>query len=213
MFENLTDRLIIHQRICSNIFTDSHDIPTTESATSEIQDSVNQSQSTPNETNNNKDIRENQSSRTAFEHIESIRRGFGVDSGLDSNGQSIVNNYQGMMERCLQKLSNDLYSEQGHFVLELIQNADDNQYSPDCLPTLRFVLSDKRILVCNNEIGFQASNVDAICDVGASTKGKHKQGYAGHKGRQSINMCINMARRFLIFRYRIQIRIHGIQSS
>ncbi|CAF1558251.1 unnamed protein product, partial [Adineta ricciae] len=49
-------------------------------------------------------------------------------------------------------------------------------------PTLRFVLSDQRILVCNNEIGFQPKNVDAICDIGASTKGKHKEGYAGHKG-------------------------------
>jgi len=139
-----------------------------------------QSNSIPIEIKNNN---EKESDRSAFEHIESIRRGFGVDSGLDSNGQSIVNNLQGMIERSLQKLSKDLYSEQGHFVLELIQNADDNQYTSDRLPTLRFVLSDQRILVCNNEIGFQSKNVDAICNVGATTKGKHKQGYAGHKGR------------------------------
>jgi hypothetical protein len=125
---------------------------------------------------------ENDSAEAAFEHIESIRRGFGVDSGLDSNGQSIVTNLQGMVERSLEKLSTDLYSDQGHFVLELIQNADDNQYVADRLPTLRFILSPERILVCNNEIGFQPSNISAICNVGASTKGKHKQGYAGHKG-------------------------------
>ncbi|CAF4753864.1 unnamed protein product [Rotaria socialis] len=124
----------------------------------------------------------NISNQSGFEHIESIRRGFGIDSDLDSGGQSIVKNYQGKLERSLQKLSNDLYSEKGHFVLELIQNADDNQYPSDCLPTLRFVLSDKRILICNNEIGFERNNVEAICDVGTSTKGKHKQGYAGHKG-------------------------------
>lgn len=87
-----------------------------------------------------------------------------------------------MVERSLNKLSVDLYSDEGHFVLELIQNADDNQYAPYLLPTLRFVLAPERILVCNNEIGFQPSNISAICNVGASTKGKHKQGYAGHKG-------------------------------
>ncbi|CAF1642134.1 unnamed protein product, partial [Adineta ricciae] len=125
---------------------------------------------------------EKSSSNAAFEHIESIRRGFGVDSTLDSAGLSIVTNLQGMIERSLEKLSNDLYSDQGHFVLELIQNADDNQYLPDHLPTLRFMLSKERVLVCNNELGFQPSNISAICNVGASTKGKHKQGYAGHKG-------------------------------
>jgi hypothetical protein len=31
-------------------------------------------------------------------------------------------------------------------------------------------------------MGFQPSNIAAICNVGTSTKGKHKQGYAGHKG-------------------------------
>ncbi|CAF4895911.1 unnamed protein product [Rotaria sp. Silwood1] len=154
-------------------------MPTTIPAAAPTLSTTHQSHSNPIEVKSNN---ENGSAQAAFEHIESIRRGFGVDSGLDSSGQSIVNNLQGMIERSLQKLSNDLYSEQGHFVLELIQNADDNQYASDRLPTLRFVLSDKRILVCNNEIGFQPNNVAAICNVGATTKGKHKQGYAGHKG-------------------------------
>jgi hypothetical protein len=130
----------------------------------------------------NLSLDENDPTRAAFEHIKKIREGFGVDSSLDATGQSIVTNLQGMIERSLEKLSNDLYSEQGHFVLELIQNADDNQYAPDQLPTLRFIVSSERILVCNNEIGFQANHIEAICNVGKSTKGKHKQGYAGHKG-------------------------------
>ena len=105
-----------------------------------------------------------------------------MENNLDEQGQSIINNLQGMIERSLEKLSKDLYSNQGHFVLELIQNADDNQYPSDCMPTLRFVISAQRILVCNNEIGFQPNHVDAICNIGKSTKGMHKQGYAGHKG-------------------------------
>ncbi|CAF3659475.1 unnamed protein product [Rotaria sp. Silwood1] len=166
-------------RIHVTFFTDDTYMPTTIPAAAPTLSTTPQSHSNPIEVKSNN---ENGSAQAAFEHIESIRRGFGVDSGLDSSGQSIVNNLQGMIERSLQKLSNDLYSEQGHFVLELIQNADDNQYASDRLPTLRFVLSDKRILVCNNEIGFQPNNVAAICNVGATTKGKHKQGYAGHKG-------------------------------
>ncbi|UJR16805.1 hypothetical protein I4U23_003704 [Adineta vaga] len=122
------------------------------------------------------------SGSAAFEHIKQIREGFGVNNNLDSVGQSIVDNLKGVLERSLEKLSNDLYSDQGHFVLELIQNADDNHYPSDCLPTLRFIVSSNRILVCNNEIGFQSNNVTAICNVGKSTKGKHKQGYTGHKG-------------------------------
>ncbi len=57
--------------------------------------------------------------------------------------KTIVNNLQGLIERSLEKLSNDLFSEQDHFVLELIQNADDNQYSSDCLPTLCFIISSE----------------------------------------------------------------------
>ncbi|CAF1313722.1 unnamed protein product, partial [Adineta ricciae] len=169
-----SEEQILHLGTTSNTFTVQNDVhtviptPSTQATETEIL----QSKSAPIEVKpSNKD----QSVQPACEHIESIRRGFGVGSSLDSNSQSIVNNLQGKVERSLQKLSEDLYSEQGHFVLELIQNADDNAYPPDCLPTLRFVLSDQRILVCNNEIGFQPKNVDAICDIGASTKGKHKE--------------------------------------
>ena len=119
----------------------------------------------------------------AFEHIKMIRKGLGVDNELNEDGQYIVNNLQGVLTRGLEKLADDLYSEQGHFVLELIQNADDNRYPLNCLPTLRFVVTSDRILVCNNEIGFQPEHVGAICNIGRSTKGKHKQGYAGHKGK------------------------------
>ena len=34
----------------------------------------------------------------------------------------------------------------------------------------------------NNEIGFNQKNINAICDVKASTKGKHQRGYIGRKG-------------------------------
>lgn len=60
------------------------------------------------------------------------------------------------------------------------QNADDNSYSSDTtVPSLAFVVEQDCITVLNNESGFQEQNIRAICDVGRSTKGKHKHGYIG----------------------------------
>jgi len=33
--------------------------------------------------------------------------------------------------------------------------------------------------VYNNELGFEEQNIRAVCDVGSTTKGKHKFGYIG----------------------------------
>ena len=37
----------------------------------------------------------------------------------------------------------------------------------------------------NNELGFEEKNIRAICDVGKSTKGKHKYGYIGKWKRET----------------------------
>lgn len=93
--------------------------------------------------------------------------------------------------RGIKRLSLELYSKDTHFVLELIQNADDNSYpgsgrggdgSKVVLPSLKFVVRDDAIVVLNNEVGFSESNIRAICDVGKSTKGAHRSGYIGQKG-------------------------------
>ena len=71
-----------------------------------------------------------------------------------------------------------------HFILELIQNADDNDYA-DFEPTLTLDLSRDRLIVRGNEIGFTEENVRAICDVNASTKKGRKKvddGCIGEKG-------------------------------
>ncbi|KAF5827365.1 hypothetical protein DUNSADRAFT_787 [Dunaliella salina] len=83
--------------------------------------------------------------------------------------------------RMLKMLSKDLYSEAHHFQMELVQNADDNHYSPDTVPLLTFDVFDDKILVKNNELGFSAENVRKICTIGDSSK-KNKQGYTGEKG-------------------------------
>lgn len=122
-----------------------------------------------------------QDESNALAHINRIREQLGVNVDLDSKERSTVSHLQGVLKRSLEKLSTDLYSEDNHFVLELVQNADDNHYDSD-LPTIRFKISPKRVIVYNNEVGFQPKNIEAVCNVGASTKGKHTQGYTGHKG-------------------------------
>ena len=47
------------------------------------------------------------------------------------------------------------------------------------VPSLLFHIDAESITVYNNELGFEEPNVRAVCDVGKTTKGKHKFGYIG----------------------------------
>jgi len=63
------------------------------------------------------------------EIIERIRNEeFGCNVNLSDEGKSLVAKHQERLGRSLERLSKDLYSRDTHFVLELIQNADDNNY-------------------------------------------------------------------------------------
>ncbi|XP_029978405.1 protein NO VEIN isoform X2 [Sphaeramia orbicularis] len=117
--------------------------------------------------------------------IEDIRKSeFGIGVELTAEGQKLMQVHQDRLGRSLDRLSTELYSKDTHFVLELIQNADDNNYPSETsvVPALAFVVTRDCITVLNNETGFQERNIRAICDVGRSTKGKHKYGYIGQKG-------------------------------
>ncbi|XP_060795619.1 uncharacterized protein wu:fj29h11 isoform X3 [Neoarius graeffei] len=117
--------------------------------------------------------------------VEDIRKNeFGVGVELNEAGQNLMKKQQARLGRSLERLSTELYSKDTHFVLELIQNADDNSYPLDRKedPALAFVVQKDCITILNNECGFEEKNVRAICDVGKSTKGKHTCGYIGQKG-------------------------------
>ncbi|XP_074476701.1 uncharacterized protein LOC141758850 isoform X3 [Sebastes fasciatus] len=117
--------------------------------------------------------------------IEDIRKSeFGIGVELTAEGQRLMQVQQDRLGRSLDRLSTELYSKDTHFVLELIQNADDNSYPSEVgvVPALAFVVERDSITILNNETGFQERNIRAICDVGRSTKGKHKYGYIGQKG-------------------------------
>ncbi|OMO71017.1 Leucine-rich repeat, typical subtype [Corchorus capsularis] len=115
--------------------------------------------------------------------IESIRRDeFGLDPHLSDNESSMLKKQHARLGRALHCLSQELYSQDSHFLLELVQNADDNVYAENVEPTLIFILQERGVIVLNNEQGFSAQNIRALCDIGSSTK----KGYAGYIGKKGI---------------------------
>jgi len=116
---------------------------------------------------------------TKQEYVDSIREEYtGLrDLPRDSLASSI------------KTLADDLYSRDTHFIFELIQNAEDNEYSSSVPPRLAFEIclqeiegkSGPVLIVHNNETGFEEKHVRALCQVGKSTKQK-AQGYIGEKG-------------------------------
>ena len=78
-----------------------------------------------------------------------------------------------------------LYTDITHFILELVQNADDNTYLSNSTATLKLRLSRDEIVVECNEVGFNERDVNAITQINASTKKGRKsvnEGYIGEKG-------------------------------
>ncbi|KAH9313381.1 hypothetical protein KI387_028416, partial [Taxus chinensis] len=115
--------------------------------------------------------------------IEAIRREeFGLDLELHCNESNLLRKQHARLGRAMHCLSQELYSQDSHFLLELVQNADDNLYPAYVEPTLAFVLRSTCVVVLNNELGFTAKDIKALCDVGNSTKKGSSAGYIGHKG-------------------------------
>ncbi|XP_072979221.1 uncharacterized protein [Typha angustifolia] len=123
---------------------------------------------------------------TPREHVEKIRRErFYI-------GREERNPLAEDIHQAVSYLSEELYSKDVHFLMELIQNAEDNKYPTGVAPSLEFVVTSKDItgtgatstlLVFNNEMGFSPANINSICRIGKSTKkGCRHRGYIGEKG-------------------------------
>ena len=114
-----------------------------------------------------------------FKHVQRIQQKYNVDSEMKID-----------LNNAIRLLAEDLYKTDTHFIFELIQNAEDNEYK-DPLPYISFWLtrrdptctvgSDGALIIENNEVGFNRDDVRAICAVGRTTKKKEK-GYIGEKG-------------------------------
>ncbi|CAI9773837.1 unnamed protein product [Fraxinus pennsylvanica] len=123
---------------------------------------------------------------TPREHIEEIRR------NKFSIGAEETNPLTEDLHQAVKNLSAELYAKDVHFLMELIQNAEDNEYEEGVDPSLQFVITSKDItgtgatstlLIFNNEKGFSPKNIESICSVGRSTKkNNRRRGYIGEKG-------------------------------
>ncbi|KAG7563841.1 Histidine kinase/HSP90-like ATPase superfamily [Arabidopsis suecica] len=122
---------------------------------------------------------------SAKQHIDRIRKTkFSIGGAYNPLTEDL--------HQALKNLSAELYSKDVHFLMELIQNAEDNEYPEGVDPSLEFILTYEDItateapatlLVFNNEKGFSEKNIESICSVGRSTKnGNRKRGYIGEKG-------------------------------
>ncbi|VDN97183.1 unnamed protein product [Rodentolepis nana] len=116
--------------------------------------------------------------------IENLRRNeFGLGVDLNSEASELLKRFESRLNRSLDYLSRQLYGQPGHFILELIQNADDNTYASGVSPSVHFHLSDSELTVRNNEaIGFTQADISALCDVGLSTKIGNREEKTGRKG-------------------------------
>lgn len=124
----------------------------------------------------------------SYKIIEQIRLEFGIAS--DGSQQDSLRHILRNLTNAIEHLSTGLYEKETHFILELIQNAEDNSYG-EVKPSLKFVLLkedptgtedvDGCLAIFNNEIGFNEKNVRSICQIGESTKTK-LAGYVGEKG-------------------------------
>lgn len=114
--------------------------------------------------------------------IEQLRRSkFMIGMELSADAEEAAEGLRQDLSSALRLLSEDLYSTKTHFVLELIQNADDNAYGSGTDPQIWIVLAPHVLTVWNNEQGFRPEDVRALCSVGRSTKAK-KAGFIGEKG-------------------------------
>jgi hypothetical protein len=113
---------------------------------------------------------------------------YGVNE--DGTQAEVFKNISKNLSNAIEQLSKGLYEKDVHFILELIQNAEDNEYL-EVSPELRFLLidhdptntpgSDGCLCVFNNESGFSEANIKSVSQIGGSTKSK-KFGYIGEKG-------------------------------
>ncbi|KAK1753770.1 hypothetical protein QBC47DRAFT_303960 [Echria macrotheca] len=83
-------------------------------------------------------------------------------------------------------LARDLYTSAARFIFELLQNAEDNDYSEAIAhgeaPKVTFSLYPNHVVLECNENGFNNVNLEAICDIGKSSKTAAREGYIGNKG-------------------------------
>jgi len=121
------------------------------------------------------------SGKEVIEKIRKIRFGIGLDKkNLSEDVKAALKDKEEILERVSQ-LAKEINTKKPHFILELVQNAEDNLYEENIEPKIKFIIKPNELVIQNNEKGFTEGNVLALCDVAESTK-RERIGYIGEKG-------------------------------
>jgi len=108
-------------------------------------------------------------------------------------------------------LSRDVHDKPTQLALELIQNADDNEYADENKSRIVFRSTPDLLILQNNEKGFTKENVKALCGFGKSTK-QHNSGYIGEKGI-GFKSVFTIANRVCIFSNGYQFNFEDISED
>ncbi|CAK9005017.1 unnamed protein product [Durusdinium trenchii] len=113
---------------------------------------------------------------------------------------SALRSLQQTVQGAVKRLADDLYSGEVHFMLELLQNADDCDFPSDALPSLTVTFESNPeqfakwttfepskpasayLIIEHNETGFRDFNLKALCDIAQSTKAGGARKFIGAKG-------------------------------
>ncbi|KAH7670177.1 sacsin protein [Dioscorea alata] len=122
----------------------------------------------------------------ARKHIEEIRR---TKFSIGAREMSVeTKELVDSAERLAEEIDKDGFS----FVQELIQNADENTYAADIIPTLEFKVITKdltfsgcaqTLFVMCNDVGFSEQDIERVCSIGKSTKkARRHEGFVVQRG-------------------------------
>ncbi|KAK6076608.1 hypothetical protein SCUP515_05437 [Seiridium cupressi] len=114
----------------------------------------------------------------ADKYLEQLRASYGAANTKKDD----------MLHSLIALNSKNLYKDPGHFLFELLQNADDNSYDdPKPRVSLKLMKQDGyKLTITSNELGFTFNDVDAISDITKSTKRINERGQRDSTGEKGI---------------------------
>lgn len=93
-------------------------------------------------------------------------------------------------------------TDRGRFIQEILQNADDCDYSEGVTPSFTFIQKSSSIVTVYNEVGFNRANIRSITAIGESTKNKLLNGELKAIGEKGVGFKT-------IFAVASEVRIHS----
>ena len=120
--------------------------------------------------------------KQVIEQIRKTRFAIGLDTSTAATDVQAHIRDSATFRDDASRLVAEIHAEKPHFILELTQNAEDNDYDENVKPMIKFIIEDDRLVLQNNERGFRESNAWALCGIGETTKQDKHRGYIGEKG-------------------------------